>query len=174
MVHLLEKTVDNFDMDLEVSVFETNIRVIGGLLSAHLLSYRYFESTPNGEDFCPGCNMINNNGKIFRVGLENLHAEWPLKGHLLKLAIDLADRLLPAFESKTGMPYGTVNLRNGVPKDETSVTCAAGIGTFLIEFGTLSILTNNPIYEKVCFSPILQGCLKMTTNTCCNIFNRKP
>lgn len=30
----------NFDANINVSVFETNIRVIGGLLSAHLLSNR--------------------------------------------------------------------------------------------------------------------------------------
>jgi len=30
----------NFDANINVSVFETNIRIIGGLLSAHLLSYR--------------------------------------------------------------------------------------------------------------------------------------
>lgn len=35
---VLEK--QNFDMDINVSVFETNIRIIGGLLSAHLLSYK--------------------------------------------------------------------------------------------------------------------------------------
>ncbi|CAG2066767.1 unnamed protein product [Timema podura] len=30
----------NFDANINVSVFETNIRIIGGLLSAHLLSHR--------------------------------------------------------------------------------------------------------------------------------------
>lgn len=30
----------NFDLDINVSVFETNIRIIGGLLSAHLLSHK--------------------------------------------------------------------------------------------------------------------------------------
>jgi hypothetical protein len=29
------------------------------------------------------------------------------------------------------MPYGTVNLKHGVPKGETTVTCTAGVGTFL-------------------------------------------
>lgn len=31
----------SFDADINVSVFETNIRVVGGLLSAHMLSHRY-------------------------------------------------------------------------------------------------------------------------------------
>ena len=47
------------------------------------------------------------------------------------------------------MPYGTVNLRHGVPKGETTVTCTAGVGTFIIEFGTLSRLTGDPVFEKV-------------------------
>ena len=47
------------------------------------------------------------------------------------------------------MPYGTVNLKYGVPKGETTVTCTAGVGTFIIEFGALSKLTGDPIFEKV-------------------------
>ena len=53
-----------------------------------------------------------------------------------------------AFDTPTGMPYGTVNLRHGVPKGETTVTCTAGVGTFLLEFGALSRLTGDPIFEK--------------------------
>lgn len=29
---------ENFDANINVSVFETNIRIVGGLLSAHMLS----------------------------------------------------------------------------------------------------------------------------------------
>ena len=54
-----------------------------------------------------------------------------------------------AFNTATGMPYGTVNLRHGVPKGETTVTCTAGVGTFIVEFGALSKLTGDPIFEKV-------------------------
>lgn len=54
-----------------------------------------------------------------------------------------------AFDTPSGMPYGTVNLRHGVPKGETTVTCTAGVGTFIIEFGTLSRLTGDPVFEKV-------------------------
>ena len=50
------------------------------------------------------------------------------------------------------MPYGTVNLIHGVPYGETPITCTAGVGTYLVEFGALSRLTGDPIYEKVCFS----------------------
>lgn len=35
------------------------------------------------------------------------------------MAEDVAKRILPAFDTKTGMPYGTVNLKYGVPANET-------------------------------------------------------
>lgn len=71
---------------------------------------------------------------IFKAGVD-LEPGWPCDGPLLRLAEDAATRLLPAFDTPTGMPYGTVNLRYGVPQGETSITCTAGVGTFLIEFG---------------------------------------
>lgn len=73
---------------------------------------------------------------------------WPCEGPLLRLAEDVAKRLLPAFNTATGMPYGTVNLRYGVPQGETPVTCTAGIGTFIVEFGSLSRLVGDSIYEE--------------------------
>jgi mannosidase alpha-like ER degradation enhancer 2 len=66
---------------------------------------------------------------------------------LLRLAEDLGTRLLPAFESKTGIPYRFVNLKTGKVRGE--VTNPAEAGTLLIEFGTLSKLTRRPVfYEK--------------------------
>lgn len=65
---------------------------------------------------------------------------------LLKLADDLGQRLLPVFESPTGMPYMYVNLRTG--KVREAVSNPAEIGTLLIEFGTLSKLTGKPVYYE--------------------------
>src|SRR5215216_1393600 len=66
---------------------------------------------------------------------------------LLRLAEDLGNRLLPAFDSPTGIPYRFVNLRTGKVRGE--VTNPAEAGTLLIEFGTLSKLTGRPVfYEK--------------------------
>jgi glycosyl hydrolase family 47 len=66
---------------------------------------------------------------------------------LLSLAEDLGNRLLPAFNSPTGMPYMFVNLKTG--KTRGAVSNPAEIGTLLIEFGTLSKLTAKPIfYDK--------------------------
>lgn len=65
---------------------------------------------------------------------------------LLRLADDLGTRLLPAFESPTGMPYVEVNLKTGkVRKPETN---PAEAGTLLVEFGTLSRLTGKPVYYE--------------------------
>jgi len=54
-----------------------------------------------------------------------------------------------AFKTSTGMPYGTVNLVSGIPSGETQVTCTAGVGTFIVEFGSLSQLTGDPIFINV-------------------------
>lgn len=35
-----------------------------------------------------------------------------------------------------------------------SITCTAGVGTFIIEFGALSRLTGDPIYEEVAMNAI--------------------
>jgi mannosyl-oligosaccharide alpha-1,2-mannosidase len=97
-----------FDIDGEVSVFETSIRLIGGLLSAH-----------------HACGD-------------------PV---LLAKARDLADRLLPAFDTPTGFPYRFINLKTGARRDPA--TNPAEIGSFLPEWGTLSRLTGDPRYRDV-------------------------
>ena len=66
---------------------------------------------------------------------------------LLNLAADLGNRLLPVFESPTGLPYRYVNLKTG--KVRGNVTNPAEAGTLLIEFGTLSKLTHRQVfYDK--------------------------
>jgi mannosidase alpha-like ER degradation enhancer 2 len=81
--------------------------------------------------------------------LGGLLSSYQLTGdkRLLSLAEDLGNRLLPAFNSPTGMPYMYVNLKTG--KTRGAVSNPAEIGTLLIEFGTLSKLTAKPIfYDK--------------------------
>src|SRR5215212_6661279 len=66
---------------------------------------------------------------------------------LLALAEDLGTRLLPAFDSPTGLPYRYVNLKTG--KVRGAETNPAEAGTLLIEFGTLGRLTRKPVfYDK--------------------------
>ena len=73
----------SFDTDVVVSVFETNIRVLGGLLSGHIFA-----------------NYIRDRWKE--------HLQW-YKNELLLLAQDLGYRLLPAFNTSTGIPHPRVN-----------------------------------------------------------------
>ncbi|GFQ05649.1 mannosyl-oligosaccharide 1 2-alpha-mannosidase mns1 [Phtheirospermum japonicum] len=64
----------DFNKNYDASVFETTIRVVGGLLSSYDLS---------GD-------------KVF-----------------LEKAKDIADRLLPAWDTPSGIPYNIINLANG-------------------------------------------------------------
>jgi len=97
----------NFNLNMEVQLFEINIRLLGGLLSAYEL---------DGDK------------------------------QFLTLAEDLCKRLLPAFNTKTGMPYRYVNLQTGAVRD--SLNNPAEIGTCLLEFCKLTQLTGDSTYYK--------------------------
>jgi ER degradation enhancer, mannosidase alpha-like 2 len=73
---------------------------------------------------------------------------------LLDLADDLGARLLPAFDSPTGMPYMYVNLKTG--KTRGARTNPAEIGTLILEFGTLSKLTGKPVYFQKAKNALVQ------------------
>ena len=90
------------DVDGRLSVFETSIRLVGGLLSAH-----------------HACGD-------------------PV---LLEKAHELAGRLLPAFDTPTGLPYGFINPKTGERSEPH--TSPAGCATYLPEWGTLSRLTGD-------------------------------
>ncbi len=56
---------------------------------------------------------------------------------------------LHSFFSNKRRNIGTVNLRHGIPPNETPVVCTSCAGTYLLEFGVLSILTGRyDFYEK--------------------------
>ena len=87
--------------------------------------------------------------KVFEVNIRllgGLLSGYELTGdqRLLTLADDLGTRLLPAFNSPTGMPYRYVNLRTGAVRGANSNP--AETGTLILEFGTLSKLTGNPVF----------------------------
>ena len=66
---------------------------------------------------------------------------------LLAKAEDLGTKLLPVFDSPTGLPYKYVNIRTGKARGE--ISNPAETGTLIIEFGTLAKLTGKPIfYDK--------------------------
>ena len=62
---------------------------------------------------------------------------------LLRLADELGRRLLPAFDSPTGLPYVYVNLRSGATRGTISNPAEAAL---ILEYGTLSRLTGKPLY----------------------------
>ena len=63
---------------------------------------------------------------------------------LLELADDLGRRMLPMFNSPTGMPYEYVDLRTGAVRGNRSNP--AEIGSLLLEYGTLARLTGKQEY----------------------------
>lgn len=78
--------------------------------------------------------------------LGGLQSAYQLTGdqRLLDKAQDLAKRLMPVFDSPTGLPYTHVNLHTG--KVRGNVSNPAETGTLVLEFGMLSRLTGNPVY----------------------------
>lgn len=120
-VKLVADNID-FDQDVVVSVFETNIRVLGGLLSAHVFASK------------------------FNKEIEVL--KW-YNDELLRKAEDLGRRLLPAFNSTTGIPHGRINLKHGLNglKDQQE-TCTACAGTMILEMAALSRLSGDSEFEK--------------------------
>lgn len=104
----------NYDMDYEVNTFETTIRMLGGLLSAHFLTF------------------------------DDLY---------LDKATDLANRLLPAFNSHSGIPFASINLRTQVgvrSHTDMGASSTAEVATLQLEFKYLSKLTGEPLYwQKV-------------------------
>lgn len=200
-----------WDVNENVSVFETTIRILGGLLSAHqilvalpqaedtkvwqhdiwdsvsgqVLDGRSAKVLPS-EARCPAplvcapdawsphcldggpmrsssntntlttpdfvsstsscCNSCQATNTTRRPATT---ATYQYDGFLLELAVDMADRMIPAFDTPTGIPYGTVNLQNGVPPGETPVASLAGAGTLVLEWELLSRLTGRPVYGQV-------------------------
>src|SRR4029453_13821473 len=93
-------------------------------------------------------NYVKNFEITIRL-LGGLLSSYQLTGdkRLLSLAEDLGNRLLPVFNSPTGLPYVYVNLHTGQVRD--AITNPAEAGTLLLEFGTLSKLTGKPVfYDK--------------------------
>lgn len=106
-----------------VNLFETTIRVLGGLLSAYHLS-----GGPQGM---------------------NLTSGGPRPTVYLETAKDLADRLLYAFASSpTPIPYSDVILRDrsAVPAPD-GLSSTSEVTTLQLEFNYLSTVSGDPKYS---------------------------
>lgn len=112
----------DFNRDATFNTFETTIRVLGGLLSAHYLSSVSDDATIRAD-----------------------------AAFFLDRATDLGDRLLGAFDSPTGLPYSGVNLktRQGVPdRDNNGLVSLAEAASLQLEFKYLSHLTGDQTYWR--------------------------
>uniref|UniRef100_A0A8D3CRX7 alpha-1,2-Mannosidase n=1 Tax=Scophthalmus maximus TaxID=52904 RepID=A0A8D3CRX7_SCOMX len=108
----VEKNLD-FNVNAEVSVFEVNIRFVGGLLSAYYLSGK----------------------EVFR-----------------RKAVELGEKLLPAFKTPTGIPWALLNLKSGIgrnwPWASGGSSILAEYGTLHLEFMHLGKLSGNPEFAQ--------------------------
>lgn len=107
----IENNLDFSKFDIDLSVFETNIRYVGGLLS------------------------------IYALTRDQMY---------LNKAVQIADKLMPAFETPSGIPYSNVNLRTGYAHNHDWAYGAAILsefGSMHLEFMFLSEATGNPKYR---------------------------
>lgn len=110
-----------YDQDQDVNTFETTIRMLGGLLSAHYLSTKLPEASSSRDQI------------------------------YLSKSVDLADRLLAAYDSRSGIPYPSVHLgkRKGLSSHfERGASSMAEASTVQLEMKYLSYLTNNETYWR--------------------------
>jgi len=105
----VEKHLDFDSADREVSVFELNIRALGGLLGAHSLTGR----------------------RVF-----------------LQRAAELADRLLPALNSSSGLPMPRWNIARGGGTATGEPTILAEAGSLQLEFRYLTAATGDERYGR--------------------------
>lgn len=96
--------------------------------------------------------------QVFEVNIRILGGLLAIYDHtknpkVLEKAIDFGDRLLPAFNSPTGIPYHSVNLKSGQTSGNNGegrgeVVNTAQAATYLVEFGVLSYYSENPKYYQ--------------------------
>ncbi|KAF2669650.1 endoplasmic reticulum mannosyl-oligosaccharide 1,2-alpha-mannosidase [Microthyrium microscopicum] len=121
-------TTLTYDLDHDVNTFETTIRMLGGFLAAHYLQTAF-------PKMCP---------IEFGKGGEDLY---------LEKATDLAERILGAFDSPSGIPYASFNPKSmkGLPSHSDGGASSLAEATSLqLEFKYLANLTGEANYwEKV-------------------------
>ena len=89
--------------------------------------------------------------KIFEVNIRILGGLLAMYEHsqnpkILNKAKDFADRMLPAFNTQTGIPKYWVNLKTGATKGDTVNVAEAA--TYTMEMGILSYYTKDPKYYQ--------------------------
>ena len=111
----------DYNQDQDVNTFETTIRMLGGLLSAHYLSTKLPDVSSRRDSV------------------------------YLSKATALADRLLGAYDSPSGVPYASIQLDAGQgikAHDVGGASSTAEATTLQIEMKYLSHLTGNATYWR--------------------------
>ncbi|KAJ3329911.1 ER degradation-enhancing alpha-mannosidase-like protein 2, partial [Gonapodya sp. JEL0774] len=139
-------------LDVNVSVFETTIRAVGGLAAAHFIALEPPYSTAIGgltaQRKVPSSKTTN-----WRASAKDpLLPTYSTSPHLLHSSHHLTRRILPAFQTPRLLPYGTVNLLRGVADGETASVCAACVGTAALEWRAVGVATGDREVEE---APIL-------------------
>jgi endoplasmic reticulum Man9GlcNAc2 1,2-alpha-mannosidase len=120
-------------VDGSYNTFELTIRLLGGLLSAHWAEWEL--------GITPGLHPVLKTQGIkedeWTIGSEDEGYYDPQDLLYLHKAVDLADRLSAAFETRSGLPLSNVNLmrRKGEASDqENGLVSTAEVGTLQLEF----------------------------------------
>ena len=169
----------SFDRDVDVNLFELNIRMLGGLLSSHMLAVRLRNETLSGRKG----ELFSYQEKIVEEIQRNVKGDMSAAqkrlvdqveqkkgylesydGELLRLANDLGTRMLPAFLTATGIPRSKINLRFGQLERDDGENCLAGAGTFTLEMIMLSELTGYPVYQDVAIRSLKTLCNQVSSN----------
>lgn len=123
------------DVNRDINLFEVSIRVLGGLLATyHLTGDRMFLT-----------KAVSKNGLLFS-------SEKKLQFDLFLLfpQTELGNRLMPAFNSPSGIPYSDVNLAQMVahsPKWSPD-SSTSEVTTLQLEFRDLSYCTKDKTYAE--------------------------
>lgn len=127
------------------------ISPIDAYSTLHLMGFT--EEAKEIEDYVVDSLDFNKDldAKVFEVNIRimgGLLAMYELSGNqrILEKARDFGDRLLPAFNTGTGIPTYWVNLKTGEPSGDTVNVAEAG--TNILELGILSYYTKDPKYYQ--------------------------
>jgi Glycosyl hydrolase family 47 len=119
-------------------------RALGGLLAAHAAMLNDPSLAPPATGMsCASSAAANASDSASGTGAAN-----PYTKRMLALAVDLADRLLPAFDTPTGIPRSWINPRKGKIRKDVTDTCVACAGTLALEFRMLTHFTHDPRYGE--------------------------
>ncbi|TNN21857.1 Endoplasmic reticulum mannosyl-oligosaccharide 1,2-alpha-mannosidase [Liparis tanakae] len=120
----------NFNKSVDVNLFESTIRILGGLLSTYHLT---------------GDVLFLDKAVLPRLSDRNQEVHICMRPPQK----DIGSRLMPAFNTPSRIPYSDVNIGRGTahPPRWTSDSTVAEVTSIQLEFRELSRLTQDPQYQ---------------------------